>query len=566
LRYIRNLLKKVIIKMNFYEISVLVTLSGSFAVVCIYFYLFMQYRQRYIGLWIVSWLLHFVRLAFLTTPLPDFSIISLIFYQITNILSSLIMLVATNIFIGRNLSNYWYFGAIITIFLAASFALYLPFSLAIYPTCLYLGITHCWNGILFIRHLNVHGLGKYVTGISFIILGLHLMDMPFLITVVWFVPWGLLIDAVLRFGIAVGTLIVYFEKTRNDLLVKEQYYRLLAENASDVIYRYTFHPAKGFEYISPSVAKLTGYLPTDFYASPTLIYTVVHPSDHPILKLFLNEITLAEQLLTLRLIRRDHSLIWIEQKSVPLFDPEGHCIGFESIVRDITARKLLEQDVSRLDRLNTVGQMAASVAHEIRNPMTTVRGYLQFFLNKQEFMKYKSQFELLIGELDRTNSIIKEYLSLSRDRIAEFQPAMLNDIIEALYPLVKADANAANKDIVLCLQPLPELVLDEKEIRQLILNLVRNGLEAMQSGGTITIRTYLENEEAVLVIKDQGPGIPQHILDNLGKPFLTTKENGTGLGLAICYQIANRHQAKLQVDSKSSGTTFFIRFKLPSND
>lgn len=548
--------------MNFYETSILITLAGSLAVVCIYLYLYSQYRQRYIGLWILSWGLHFFRLAFIS-PLPLLTPTSLLLYQAVAMVSSLLMLLATSIFVEKKLSKTWYYSAI-AVTLITDGTLYFNFELALLPTCFYLGLLYCKNGLLFIRHLEMPGLGKHITGYSFIILGLHLMDMPFLITLDRAAPWGFLIDAVFRFIVAVGTIIVYFEKTRQSLIIKEQYYRLLADNASDIIHRFVFFPQKKFEYISPSIQKLTGYTPEDFYTSPQLFYELIHPDDKPLVENFWNTIP-TDEFLTLRIISKDHTLHWIEQKTVRLIDSAGECYGIEAIIRDITSRKTLEQDISRLDRLNTVGEMAASVAHEIRNPMTTVRGYLQFFLNKPEFIRYKNQFELLINELDRTNGIIKEYLSLSQHRSVDLQYISLNEIIEALYPLIKADANSTNKDILLSLDEIPSLYLDGREIRQLILNLVRNGLEAMDSGGVVTIQTFYSNSEIILSIKDQGPGIPQHILDNIGKPFLTTKENGTGLGLAMCYRIANRHHAKIEITTSSIGTTFILHFNCIKN-
>lgn len=550
--------------MTFSEMSLVFTLSASVAVFLIYCYLYIQYRQYYLGLWSFSWALHFVRFAFITTPLPEFHTIPLVFYLFTNILSAYIMLLGTSKFANVKIANYWSTSAIL-VFLISGFAIFSKLSHVIFllPTCLYLGLSYCKTGSLFISKLDVAGLGRYITGYSFIILGLHLMDMPFLINVTWIAPWGFLIDAALRFVIAIGTLIVYLDKTRSDLISKEQYYRLLAENASDIIYRFKFFPQKHFEYVSPSVEKLTGYSPQDFYKSLKLIFSLIHPSDRPILKMFARKFFYEkDHILSLRLIRQDKSIIWVEQTSVPIINPHGICIGFEGIVRDITTRRNLEQDVSRLDRLNTVGQMAASVAHEIRNPMTTVRGYLQFFANKHEFSNYTKQFGLMIDELDRTNTIIKEYLALSQHRTIDLRLYNLNAIIESLFPLVKADANADNKDIQLQLEKIPEIYLDEKEIRQLILNLIRNGLEAMPSGGTITISTFQKADEIILSVIDEGPGIPPHILENLGKPFLTTKENGTGLGLATCYRIANRHQAIIRVQSTSTGSIFNICFKL----
>lgn len=552
--------------MNFLEISLLATISASIVVICIYTYLFVQYRQLYLALWIASWVLHFGRFIFFTNDLPDIPFPQLVLYQFATIISGFLMINAVSLLIRKNVQATWYYwGFIATI--ASDSAAYLnsSFMVASLPTCLYLGLLYCKTGVLFINQLDVHGIGKYLTGLSFIIIGLHIIDLPFLIEVTWFVPWGFLIDGLLRLVLGIGTLIIFFEKTRSDLTVKEKDYRLLAENASDVIFRFRFRPKMCFDYISPSVAKLTGYQSEDFYKSAKLLLALIHPSDHPLLKIFIKKITTTNgHLITLRLLQRNQEVVWVEQKSIPILDANGSCIGFEGIVRDISARKILEQDLSRLDRLNAVGQMAASVAHEIRNPMTTVRGYLQFFASKQEFIKYKMQFELLIEELDRTNLIIKEYLSLSQHKIVDFKNSQLNKIIESLYPLIKADANATNKDIILKLDCIQELYLDDKEIRQLILNLVRNGLEAMSPGGIITISTYNQDDEIILSIKDQGLGIPAHIIENIGKPFVSTKENGTGLGLAICYRIADRHQAKLHVKSSSSGTTFFLHFKLRS--
>lgn len=218
--------------------------------------------------------------------------------------------------------------------------------------------------------------------------------------------------------------------------------------------------------------------------------------------------------------------------------------------------------MSLTDRLHTIGEMAASVTHEIRNPLTTIHGYLQMFAKKKEFSPYQGQMTLLLEELDRANLLIKEYLSLCKDHAADAKPAQLNSVILSLFPLLQAQANNSSKEILLQLEKLPEILLDDKEIRQLILNLARNGLEAMEQGKTLTIETLakLETKEVILAICDQGKGIPKQILHNLGKPFLTTKENGTGLGLAVCYRIAARHRAKITVTTSGSGTTFYVSF------
>jgi PAS domain S-box-containing protein len=231
------------------------------------------------------------------------------------------------------------------------------------------------------------------------------------------------------------------------------------------------------------------------------------------------------------------------------------------ILTDITEYRLLEKNMGRLDQLRLVGEMAASIAHEIRNPMTTVRGFLQLFGEQRRYAEDKENIDLMIGEIDRANFIISEYLSLGRTRLVNLAPESLNNILNSLKPLILADALMSDKAIIFDLGPIPNLLLDENEIRQIILNLTRNGLDATPLGGGITIRTFAEGNEVVLSVGDQGPGIrPEHI-ENLGIPFFTTKEDGTGLGLAVCYGIARRHNAIIDIKTGSSGTTFFVRFK-----
>ncbi|MCX7780683.1 MAG: ATP-binding protein [Negativicutes bacterium] len=226
--------------------------------------------------------------------------------------------------------------------------------------------------------------------------------------------------------------------------------------------------------------------------------------------------------------------------------------------------KRLEQEVAKLDRFNLIGEMAAGIGHEIRNPMTTVRGFLQMLAKADRYAKDREYFAIMIEELDRANAIIGEYLSLAKNKIVDKKPLNLNEVINSLWPLIQADAIMHNKSILLELGEIPKLLLDEREIRQLILNMVRNGLEAMPPGGKLTLSTYREKDNVVLAIADEGKGIEPHILPKLGTPFFTTKENGTGLGLAICYSIAARHRASIRVATSKSGTTFFIQFRADS--
>jgi signal transduction histidine kinase len=217
--------------------------------------------------------------------------------------------------------------------------------------------------------------------------------------------------------------------------------------------------------------------------------------------------------------------------------------------------------MTRFDQLTLVGEMAAGIAHEIRNPMTTIRGFLQMW--RKEGGNMSPDFvDIMLGELDRANGIITEYLSLAKNKSSHRETKQINSIIESLFPLIQAEALMTGKDLKVEYGACREMLLDEMEIRQMILNLSINGLEAMEAGGLLRIRTSGEGGCNVLEIIDQGCGISEEYLRKLGTPFFTTKEKGTGLGLAVCYSIAARHNATIDVNSGAGGTVFSIRFAL----
>ncbi|MGE5453711.1 MAG: PAS domain S-box protein [Methylocystaceae bacterium] len=244
----------------------------------------------------------------------------------------------------------------------------------------------------------------------------------------------------------------------------------------------------------------------------------------------------------------------------PFYNMEGVLLGVVGVTVDLTERKRMEQEVLRLDRLRVVGEMAAGIAHEIRNPMTTVRGFLQMMMEKTDLSPYCEYFDVMIEELDSANSIIGEFLSLAKDNTVDLQVQSLNHVIDALAPLLYAEALKCDKSIIMMPGQVPEILLDARQIRQLILNLARNGLEAMEPSGILTLSTYTQDNEVVLSIRDQGHGIDPDILPQLGTPFFTTKDQGTGLGLAVCYSIATKHNATINVETSSQGTAFIVRF------
>lgn len=221
----------------------------------------------------------------------------------------------------------------------------------------------------------------------------------------------------------------------------------------------------------------------------------------------------------------------------------------------------LQEEMAKFDRFQIVGELAAAVTHEIRNPMTTVQGYLQ--LIKKKYPETDRYLDVALEELHNANDIIEDFLSLARNRLTEQEECSLNELIDRLQPLLYADCVKSNLSLALDLEPsLPPLRLNVREIRQLILNIARNGIDAMTPGtGTLTIKTESREQNLVLSISDTGCGIPAEMMEKIFEPFHTTKTGGTGLGLFICLSIVEKHHGKITVHSTvGAGTTFVITF------
>lgn len=248
--------------------------------------------------------------------------------------------------------------------------------------------------------------------------------------------------------------------------------------------------------------------------------------------------------------------------ALPIRDEQsGQITGAIGIYCEVTEHEQMREEIVRLDRLRLVGQMAAGVAHEIRNPMTVVRGYLQFFGGKLED-RYQEQIDMMVKELDRANDIITDFLSLAHTKPSEQKKQDINQIILSVYPLIENEAAQNGIQAKLNLgEDIPIVNLNDREIIQLVLNFSRNAIEAMMGEGQLTIETKRVDGKLRLVIADTGCGISPDKLEHILEPFYTTKDTGIGLGLAVSRQIIERHKGTIDVQSRErQGTTFSITF------
>ncbi|MDQ1912799.1 PAS domain S-box protein [Paenibacillus sp. GD4] len=234
----------------------------------------------------------------------------------------------------------------------------------------------------------------------------------------------------------------------------------------------------------------------------------------------------------------------------------------QTVLRDITERKKTEELIRRSDKLSALGQMAAGIAHEIRNPLTSLKGFVQ--LLRSQSSGHPEYYEIMLSELDRINEIVTEFMKIAKPQTAHFEKKNLVETLEHIVALMNSQAILHNTEIIMYSEgTVPLIYCDENQLKQVFINILKNAIEAMPRGGTITvfIRPISEGEIDIQ-ITDQGGGIPESFLAKLGDPFFTTKESGTGLGLMVCYQIIEAHHGHIDISSElGQGTT--VRIRLP---
>ena len=219
------------------------------------------------------------------------------------------------------------------------------------------------------------------------------------------------------------------------------------------------------------------------------------------------------------------------------------------------------RDLQRAEKMNAIGQLAASVAHEIRNPMTVVKGFLQIFLAKEQMSDEERMYiRLMIDEMNRAETIINDYLSMAKPDLEQTERINGKVLAEKAMDLMNSYAMMA-KNITMTASSIEEIEIkgNKSELQQVLINMLKNGIEAMKDGGRLSLSFYQEGSFGVFKISDTGIGMTQDEMKRLGTAFYSLKEKGTGMGLTVCYQIVERMKGKIEVESeKGVGTTFRI--------
>ncbi|KKI93885.1 sporulation kinase [Bacillus sp. SA1-12] len=234
------------------------------------------------------------------------------------------------------------------------------------------------------------------------------------------------------------------------------------------------------------------------------------------------------------------------------------------ILRDISDRKKTEELMLRSEKLSIAGQLAAGIAHEIRNPLTAIKGFLQIM--HPEFKNHTQYFHIIFSELNRIEMILSELLVLAKPQETKFRKTNLVTLIQDVTMLLETQANLNSVSIVQEHDYANLLInCDQNQLKQVFINLFKNAIDAMPKGGIVTVQTKRKEDKVLIIVKDEGEGIPVDLIDRIGEPFLTTKEKGNGLGLMITYKIIEDHNGRISVESTvGKGSSFTV--EMPFGD
>ena len=374
-------------------------------------------------------------------------------------------------------------------------------------------------------------------------------------------------------------------------------FRQLVENAQDIIYRYRFTPVSGFEYISPAATDITGYTPEELYADPDLGFKLVHPDDRHLLEAVGKGDITPGMPLSLRWVRKDGAIIWIEQQNVAIYDEAGNLVAVEGIARDITERKRgaeeLERAMAELARSNAeLEQFAYVTSHDLQEPLRMVARYVHLlsrrYKGKLDF--YADQFiGYALDGANRMQRLINDLLAYSRvdSKGEDFAPTNCEVVFDRALANLKATVEESGA--VVSHDPLPTVMANDSQLTQLFQNLIGNAIKfhGEEPPGVHVSAQRIEKSEIrihksqipnpkseignawLFSVQDNGIGIDPEQSERIFMIFqrLHTEADypGTGIGLSICKKIVEHHGRRIWVDSEpGKGSTFY--FTIPAKE
>ncbi|MBD0382596.1 PAS domain-containing sensor histidine kinase [Paenibacillus sedimenti] len=339
-----------------------------------------------------------------------------------------------------------------------------------------------------------------------------------------------------------------YERTRAEKLLEqsEQRYKSLYENNPDGIC--SFDIEGNFISVNPAAERITGY-PADELMQKSMKQIIVPEAFEQWQQSFMKAVRGGTDIYRISFLHKLGHPVPLSLLTVPIV-VDDDIAGVYVIFKDISEEKRAEELLIKSEKLSVVGQLAAGVAHEIRNPLTSLKGFVQ--LLKSKTSEHDFYYDIMLSELERINFIVSEFLVIAKPQAVYFQPKELKDILANTIILLNSQATMKNVTIQSRMdKQVPPILCDENQIKQVCINILTNSIDAMPGGGDITVEIHPNGDgEIALIFTDTGSGIPEDRIPRLGEPFYTTKEKGTGLGLMVSYRIIENHHGRINIQSR----------------
>jgi len=295
---------------------------------------------------------------------------------------------------------------------------------------------------------------------------------------------------------------------------------------------------EGVDYRGKTDAEVAKY--TDFYHD-ALVYCI--DTDEEAWKV--GEMSRCEEVIPLR----NGSNKIFDTFKVPIFNKDGSRKALLVIGRDMTDLKETENLLRQSEKMSVVGELAAGIAHEIRNPLTTIKGFMQ--MHQEKVINIDDHMDVLVDEIDRINSICNELLLVAKPSDVIFSNYHINTIVNEVTQLISTEASLQNTQINVIEREQFNAYCNDSQLKQVFINILKNALEAISTKGEVTITIADKNEDYFAVkVEDNGCGIEENRLKRIGEPFYSVKEKGIGLGMTVSYRIIETHKGSINITSE----------------
>lgn len=352
------------------------------------------------------------------------------------------------------------------------------------------------------------------------------------------------------------------ERKNVETLLEEsrQQYRSLFEYSPDIVVMLNLNGE--ITNLNPQFEKITGFKPNDFIGT-NLANLLPKSQKH---KNVLEKIAKVVEdqsphTFEIDVVHKNGQPLTFVTTSLPII-VNDQLAGIICNSRDVTEMRATEERLRRTDKLSVVGELSASVAHEIRNPLTSLKGLVQLLQMEDE--KHQLYYQIMLDELNRINHIVGELLLLAKPQQIKFTEADLQLLLYNVISLLKTEASLHNIQIEFAVHDQQTVIeCEPNQLKQLFINIVKNAIEASKAEDVVLISLQRAENHVTVRVKDQGCGIPKEFMERIGEPFYSSKEKGTGLGMTVSFKIVQSHNGTIKFKSEpEKGTEVIVQLPI----